>query len=66
MRAAAICSLLLLTACAPYSALAPTRHRDMSACDWVRDRIADGSLPSDYGPRFYPDCAPFPAAGSLP
>ena len=50
--------LMLGTGCLPYQADAPVGRRDDRICQWVRDRVADGSLPLDLAREHYPQCEP--------
>lgn len=50
---------VVLTSCSPYSANAPIGDREEGVCDYVRQRVVDGSMPLDLAQEYYGHCAPF-------
>lgn len=50
--------VLALAACAPAPS-APTGGGSDRICNWVRERVKDGSLPIEHATGWYAHCGPF-------
>lgn len=49
---------VLLSACAPVAS-APVGGGGTRVCSWVREAVANGSMPLWQAQEWYPDCGPY-------
>lgn len=50
--------VVLFSGCLQFST-APTGQDEQTFCEWIRDLVANNSMPLETAARYYPECAPF-------